>query len=67
MPNTGDRTRDSILWVPGESTGRDYTGATVAVPASGNLDEEAIASTAYTDTKVNALKTRLVASGVLPN
>ena len=36
MPNTGDRTRDSILWVPGESTGRDYTGATVAVPAKGS-------------------------------
>lgn len=53
----GDRTVDSVLWVPGEAHGKDIYGVEADIPVS---DESA--NTAAID----ALRDELVASGVLP-
>ncbi len=62
----GDNTATSIIWVPGESAGKDIYGVAHALPAN----EDAAGSTAaqvYADAAVDVLHDRLVASGILPN
>lgn len=57
----GDRTADSIIWVPGETTGKTYTGASVSAPTTSNQTE----GQTYADNAVDVLHDRLVASGIL--
>lgn len=58
----GNLDSDSVIWVIGESAGKDGLGDTAALPVSEDTSG-LTAAEAYTD----ALETRLVASGVLPN
>lgn len=65
----GNNSADSVIWVPGESTGRDYTGHPKSPPVDPNtaLDAATLAAAvaaakAYTD----ALHAKLTASGILP-
>jgi hypothetical protein len=57
--SVGDTTEDSVIWVPGESAGKDIYGETAALPVD--------ADTGEIDTAIDALHDRLVASGVLPD
>lgn len=66
--SVGDTTEDSIIWVPGEATGKDIYGISSSLPSdllSTVSGTAGLASTAYVDSAVTALTNRLVASGVL--
>lgn len=58
----GSLNSDSVIWVAGDSTGKDFAGRTVAVPKS----EDYTASGVDILAELNALEAKLTASGILP-
>lgn len=61
--SVGDTTADSIIWVPGETGGKNIYGSSVSAPTTGNQDE----GETFAEEAVDALHDRLVASGILPD
>lgn len=68
----GDNTATSIIWVAGESAGKDIYGVAHALPVDTDTADNtaanvyAAAQAAAVNTSLNVLHTRLVASGILP-
>jgi len=62
----GSINSDSVIWVAGEATGRDASGATAAIPTSEDLTASGV-SLAETQAELDALEARILASGILPS